>query len=215
MTRKRGRQPQPCPDVSKLRELAESGRLIGAIQRAFNASSRKQIVRWIEEHGIEHRLVIPDLPGEEWRPVLGWEGYYDVSNMGRVRTVARTTPEGVRIPARLRQPAMQGRGNPYWQVHLMRGGRDAPFYRVAVHRLVLESFVGPCPPGMEACHANGNGFDNRLENLRWDTHENNMAEQALYEKLPICPCCGQQTDGKLNLKPRSARRLDGYEITGD
>ena len=44
---------------------------------------------------------------------------------------------------------------------------------VFVHRLVLETFVGPCPPGMEVCHNNGNRQDNRLENLRWDTKSNN------------------------------------------
>lgn len=174
----------------------------------------KTIKKWLAKHGVALRSVIPDLPGEEWRPVLGWEGYYEVSNQGRVKSVTRTTDDGLTIYGRLRQPAMQGRGNPYWQVHLMRGGRDAPFYRVAVHRLVLESFVGPCPPGMEACHNNGNGFDNRVENLRWDTHENNMRDQAYYEKLPVCPCCGQQYEGKLNLKPRNRLKLNGFEVTG-
>jgi len=38
-----------------------------------------------------------------------------------------------------------------------------------VHRLVLLTFVGPCPPGMQACHNNGNPFDNYPSNLRWDT----------------------------------------------
>lgn len=42
-----------------------------------------------------------------------------------------------------------------------------------VHRLVAEAFLGSCPPGMEACHNNGNPSDNRLSNIRWDTHKNN------------------------------------------
>lgn len=46
-----------------------------------------------------------------------------------------------------------------------------------VHRLVLETFVGPCPPGMETCHENDNPKDNRLKNLRWDTHKNNFADR--------------------------------------
>jgi hypothetical protein len=45
-----------------------------------------------------------------------------------------------------------------------------------VHRLVLESFIGPCPDGSECCHNNGDRLDNRLENLRWDTHESNVAD---------------------------------------
>lgn len=46
-----------------------------------------------------------------------------------------------------------------------------------VHRLILEAFVGPCPPGMEACHWNGNPTDNRLENLRWDTPQENTNDK--------------------------------------
>ncbi len=48
-----------------------------------------------------------------------------------------------------------------------------------VSRLLLEAFVGPCPPGppgMECCHYNGNPSDNRLENLRWDTSKANKAD---------------------------------------
>jgi hypothetical protein len=48
---------------------------------------------------------------------------------------------------------------------------------VTVHRLVLEAFVGPCPPGMEGCHNNGDTFDNRLENLRWDTRVANHGDK--------------------------------------
>lgn len=45
-----------------------------------------------------------------------------------------------------------------------------------IHRLILETFVGPCPEGMECCHHNDISSDNRLENLRWDTHSNNMKD---------------------------------------
>lgn len=42
-----------------------------------------------------------------------------------------------------------------------------------IHVLVLETYVGPCPDGMEACHRNGIRTDNKLDNLRWDTRSNN------------------------------------------
>jgi len=45
-----------------------------------------------------------------------------------------------------------------------------------VHRLVLEAFVGPCPHGCEACHRNNDPSDNRIENLRWDTKQSNLAD---------------------------------------
>ena len=46
-----------------------------------------------------------------------------------------------------------------------------------VHRLVLMAFTGPCPKGMECCHNNGDYSDNRLGNLRWDTHINNEKDK--------------------------------------
>lgn len=45
-----------------------------------------------------------------------------------------------------------------------------------VHRMVLETFVGPCPEGLEACHNDGNPLNNRLDNLRWDTKSANAQD---------------------------------------
>jgi hypothetical protein len=58
---------------------------------------------------------------------------------------------------------------------MVRFGRDGG--KQAVHRTVLESFVGICPDGMQACHNNGDRSDNRLSNLRWDTPKNNQADR--------------------------------------
>jgi len=49
------------------------------------------------------------------------------------------------------------------------------FTPVPVHHLVLEVFVGPRPEGTVACHNNGDGYDNRVRNLRWDTRKANAA----------------------------------------
>lgn len=51
-----------------------------------------------------------------------------------------------------------------------------------IHRLVLETFIGPCPKDMESCHNNGNKLDNRLENLRWDTLHNNIKDSVKHGK---------------------------------
>lgn len=61
----------------------------------------------------------------------------------------------------------------YLRVYLSKHGKD---YTKKIHRLVLEAFVGPCPDNMETCHNNGNKLDNRLENLRWDTHSHNARD---------------------------------------
>lgn len=58
---------------------------------------------------------------------------------------------------------------------------------VSVHRLILESFVGPCPLGHECLHLNGNAVDNRLSNLKWGTPKENAAHKfehgSLHKKL--------------------------------
>ncbi len=46
-------------------------------------------------------------------------------------------------------------------------------YSRYIHRIVLETFVGKCPKGMECCHGNGNPHNNNSSNLRWDTRKNN------------------------------------------
>jgi hypothetical protein len=55
--------------------------------------------------------------------------------------------------------------------------RDKKTYLRFVHRLVLILFVGPCPPGKECCHNDGNSLNNDLENLRWDTKKANQADR--------------------------------------
>lgn len=47
---------------------------------------------------------------------------------------------------------------------------------IAVHILVLEAFKGPCPPGLECCHEDGNRLNCHIDNLRWDTHQSNLAD---------------------------------------
>ena len=61
------------------------------------------------------------------------------------------------------------------QVNLTRPGKRTYPY---VHQLVLEAFVGPCPEGMECLHRDGNPANNRLENLRWGSHAENMEDMA-------------------------------------
>lgn len=98
-----------------------------------------------------------------WRAINGW-GRYEVSDCGYVRN----TKTG-----RILRTSDSGSG--HQRVQLYRGGVRLQF---AVHRLVLEAFVGDCPYGMEACHENGDPTDNRVENLRWDTHAENMRDRS-------------------------------------
>lgn len=112
---------------------------------------------------------------ERWLPVVGYEGLYEVSDQGRVKSVAREIPMPHTRPRRVkeRQLALPVSGA-YRLASLWRGNKGKSR---RVHRLVLEAFVGPCPDGMEACHNNSISTDNRLENLRWDTPRSNQYDR--------------------------------------
>lgn len=75
-----------------------------------------------------------------------------------------------------------GKVNGYPSVVLHKDGQRYDFF---VHRLVLETFVGPCPVGMESCHNNGDKNDNRVENLRWDTSAANKADVSKLSRYKI------------------------------
>lgn len=62
----------------------------------------------------------------------------------------------------------------YPTVSLRRGGKTK---RITIHRIVAEAFLGPCPPGLEVCHLDGNRSNNVASNLRYDTRKNNLADR--------------------------------------
>ena len=120
-----------------------------------------------------------DIPCEEWRPVFGYEGLYEVSDQGRVRGLDRIVPRtGIgALPVRGRVLRGMLAKSGYPVVTLRREARSKV---CTIHRLVLAAFVGPCPTGMEACHADGTRTNNRLENLRWDTRLGNAADMRAH-----------------------------------
>jgi hypothetical protein len=102
---------------------------------------------------------------EQWLPVIGSEGLYEVSDLGRVRSTGAALTRGVVL-----QQFTDKDG-------YLRVGLSSPRKQVAVHRLVLEAFRGPCPEGHQGCHNNGVKSDCRLGNLRWDTLTANIADR--------------------------------------
>ena len=119
------------------------------------------------------------MTNELWLPVFGYEGLYEVSDYGRVKSLARVVPHArwgeQRIFERLLKPGRDKDG--YLQVGLYKEGQKK---KCQVHRLVLEAFVEPCPEGEECRHLNGVRDDNRLENLAWGTPKENKADQVLH-----------------------------------
>lgn len=97
---------------------------------------------------------------EQWRSVVGYEGWYEVSDLGRVKRVRggdRNTVAG-RILSQTVKP------NGYMSVMPCRYGKTRRFN---VHKLVVEAFHGPCPNGYEIDHEDADRQNNRADNLRY------------------------------------------------
>ncbi|MFK4871674.1 NUMOD4 domain-containing protein [Novosphingobium sp. ZW T3_23] len=117
---------------------------------------------------------------EEWRPVLGYEGYYEVSSRGRVRSISRTrqarrrngTDFTMRMAGRELVVCLNKDG--YLQGNMC---VDRVRKNFEVHRLVCEAFHGPAPEGHEAAHNDGVRTNCDESNLRWATPAENTADR--------------------------------------
>ena len=114
---------------------------------------------------------------EHWRPIPGWEGVYEVSDAGRVRSLDRryTNARGERRTYRGRVLSAFLNSEGYPQVNLSRPGTRASR---AVHQLVALAFIGPPLPDEEVCHGDGTRTNNALTNLRYGTHSENALDQV-------------------------------------
>lgn len=121
---------------------------------------------------------------EIWRPVTvpEFEDLYEVSNLGRVRSLPREN--GYRpVKGRVLKPGHHGPG--YKSVVLSGGGIR---HSALIHQLVMRAFVGEPEEGQEVRHLNGQRDDNRLENLAWGTSAENEEDKRLHGNIT----CGEK-----------------------
>ena len=115
---------------------------------------------------------------EEWRNIPGYEGKYQASSLGRIKSLRRMvrgrTPSGTpflrSVPERILKPGVYCKAG-HLSVVLGHGEKGRP-----VHQLVALTFLGKYPPGMEVLHVNGDPTDNRAENLRYGTRTQNILD---------------------------------------
>ena len=113
---------------------------------------------------------------ETWRPVVGCEGVYEVSDLGKVRSLPRIGRGrwGQRhYPGQMMSITVGDDGYP--RVNLVRDGTKV---HVLVHRLVMEAFAGPCPPGEETRHQDGNHGHIARTNLEYGTQSENNYDRV-------------------------------------
>lgn len=116
-------------------------------------------------------------PVEEWRAIPGYEGLYEVSDLGRVRSLSRIVTERTGKTRHHQGRVLSqwiGVANGYPFVSLKNGEHKTNW---CVHRLVAIAFLGTPEEGQEVCHLNGDRLDPRLINLRWDTHSANVFDR--------------------------------------
>ena len=108
---------------------------------------------------------------ELWQPVVGYEGLYEVSDQGRVRSLPRFRA-GRSYGGRLLKPCMDSRG--YLLARLSRNGHTTT---VTVHKLVAAAFLGPCPKGQVVRHGVNGVHDNSPANLSYGTQADNINDK--------------------------------------
>lgn len=106
---------------------------------------------------------------EEWKPIIGYEGIYEVSNRGRVRSVDRVDSNSHFRPGIIRKTRVDA--NTGYEYVFLR--KDGAAKNCTVHRLVAQAFIQKPNEQDEVNHINEDRTDNRVENLEWVTKKQN------------------------------------------
>lgn len=116
--------------------------------------------------------------GENWKDIKDYEGYYQISDFGRVKSVERTDRNGVHRPERILKQCE--RGNGYLSVHL---SKDMISKWFSVHRLVAEAFIPHCEDTYIVNHIDNDPQNNNVSNLEWTTYKGNMQWSAKQKRM--------------------------------
>ncbi len=118
---------------------------------------------------------------ERWMPIEGYEGIYEISDLGRVRSLWGRAPRRWMKRPILSEPRILKSyvhcTNKYCYVALHKDNQQKGF---RIHGLVLKTFVGPCPTGSQGSHLDGDRTNNRLDNLMWESPKNNNARKNFH-----------------------------------
>lgn len=104
---------------------------------------------------------------EIWKPVVGYEGLYEVSNLGRVRSRSKTLKQGVNSKG-------------YYYVNLV---KDKVYKQYETHRIIAIAFIDNPQNKAQVDHIDANKLNNKVSNLRWATPKENSNNINSLQKL--------------------------------
>lgn len=111
---------------------------------------------------------------EIWKPIKGYEGLYEISNFGNIKSLerkAKNRGKGKRfIRERILKPSID-RPNGYYQIKLSKNGKMKTF---KIHKLVIEHFFKKISKGLVVNHIDGNKLNNNINNLEICTQKDNI-----------------------------------------
>ena len=122
-------------------------------------------------------LSLESMPGEVWKDIPGWEGFYQASNIGRVKSIAHTNFQGKTFKDKILRQHIRTKG--YLGARLYKEGKQISYH---VARLVAICFINNPDNKPTIDHINTDKKDNRVENLRWATHHENMMNPISLEQ---------------------------------
>jgi hypothetical protein len=114
---------------------------------------------------------------ERWKWVVGFEGFYQVSDLGRVRSVDRIVRGGYGKPRKLVGKVLRLKTDKRYGYRAANLHKEGFCTFIEVHRLVMAAWVGPCSEGLEVCHGPNGVADNSVSNLCYGTKSQNSLDR--------------------------------------
>jgi hypothetical protein len=133
---------------------------------------------------------------EIWKPIIGYEGFYSISNFGRVR---RDCGGAANTHAGFMRKG--NKSNRYVEINLSKYGVSKKY---RTHALVAIHFIGPRPVGMEINHIDGNKYNNFVKNLEYVSPKENMAHA---QKSGLLRCAFGEKQGSSKLKENEVNEI--------
>ena len=119
---------------------------------------------------------------EIWKAVPGYEGAYEVSDSGRVRSLDRVVTSGHTRRGKILKGSINRNRGGYRLITLSWASTTRTF---GVHQLVLWAFIGPTPPGLQVRHVDGDVTNNTLRNLEYGTVSENAYDRVRHGTHPL------------------------------